>query len=117
MTTLAEYNKYGEDLERIMLLRTSPIAVKMLKTEADIPDGRPHILVVMCSCCNTLDSVLNWERIEQILNNLPGNLEVKRMDTVCDPGQWGEVKQILRESPANRLIIAACNPLIYCIML
>ena len=39
MTTIAEYNKYGEELERIILLRTSPIAVKMLKTEADIPEG------------------------------------------------------------------------------
>lgn len=39
MTTIAEYNKCGEDLERLLLLRTSPIAVKMLKTEEDISDG------------------------------------------------------------------------------
>ena len=38
MTSLAEFNKYGEDLERIMLLRTSPIAVKMLEKEMDIPE-------------------------------------------------------------------------------
>ncbi|MFC1948769.1 DUF169 domain-containing protein [Chloroflexota bacterium] len=37
MTTLKAYNSYGEDLERILLLRTSPIAVKMLEKEADIP--------------------------------------------------------------------------------
>jgi uncharacterized protein (DUF169 family) len=39
MTTLDEYHKYGEDLERLMRLRTSPLAVKMLKKEADIPPG------------------------------------------------------------------------------
>ncbi len=38
-SNLTEFNKYGEDLERIMLLRTSPIAVKMLEKEADIPKG------------------------------------------------------------------------------
>jgi len=39
VTTLGDYNRYGEDLERILLLRTSPIAVKMLEKEADIPQG------------------------------------------------------------------------------
>ncbi len=39
MPSIAELNKYGEDLERMVRLRTSPIAVKMLETEADIPEG------------------------------------------------------------------------------
>jgi uncharacterized protein (DUF169 family) len=37
MTTLSEFNQYGEDLEKYLMLRTSPIAVKMLEKEADIP--------------------------------------------------------------------------------
>jgi uncharacterized protein (DUF169 family) len=37
MTTIAEFNSYGEELERLLLLRTAPIAVKMLGKEADIP--------------------------------------------------------------------------------
>ena len=37
MTVLSEYNKYGEELEKQLMLRTSPIAVKMLEKEADIP--------------------------------------------------------------------------------
>jgi len=39
MTTIKEYNSYGEDLEKLLLLRTSPIAVKMLENEDDIPEG------------------------------------------------------------------------------
>ena len=39
MTTRIEFNRYGEDLERILLLRTSPMAVKMLEKEEDIPEG------------------------------------------------------------------------------
>lgn len=39
MTTLKEYNEYGAFLEDSLLLRTSPLAVKMLKTENDIPKG------------------------------------------------------------------------------
>jgi uncharacterized protein (DUF169 family) len=37
MSTLAEFNKYGEELEKYLILRTSPIAIKMLEKEADIP--------------------------------------------------------------------------------
>ena len=36
---LNTFNKYGEDLETGLVLRTSPIAVKMLEKEADIPKG------------------------------------------------------------------------------
>jgi uncharacterized protein (DUF169 family) len=39
MTTLSEYNQCGEELEKLLILRTSPLAVRMLETEADIPVG------------------------------------------------------------------------------
>ena len=38
MTTITEYRQYGEDLEKLLKLRTSPIAVKMLEKEEDIPE-------------------------------------------------------------------------------
>jgi uncharacterized protein (DUF169 family) len=51
MATVSEFNRYGEELEKSLILRTSPIAVKMLEKEADIPkeairpkkDRRYHI--------------------------------------------------------------------------
>jgi uncharacterized protein (DUF169 family) len=39
MTDISELNKFGEDLERILILRTSPLAVKMLEKESDVPEG------------------------------------------------------------------------------
>jgi uncharacterized protein (DUF169 family) len=39
MASLSEFNRYGEEIEKLMLLRTSPIAVKMLEKESDIPEG------------------------------------------------------------------------------
>ena len=39
MTTMDDLNRFGEELERMLMLRTSPIAVKMLESEADIPAG------------------------------------------------------------------------------
>jgi uncharacterized protein (DUF169 family) len=37
MATISEFNKYGEELETSLIMRTSPIAVKMLEKEADVP--------------------------------------------------------------------------------
>ena len=39
MLTVKDLKHYGEELENILGLQTSPIAVKMLKKEADIPSG------------------------------------------------------------------------------
>jgi len=35
----ATFNKYGTDLEKMLLLSTYPIAIKMLETESQIPKG------------------------------------------------------------------------------
>ena len=37
MPAIKDFNGYGEELERLLVLRSAPIAVKMLKSEADIP--------------------------------------------------------------------------------
>jgi len=37
MTTIAGFNSYGEELEKLVRLKTFPIAVKMLEKESDIP--------------------------------------------------------------------------------
>ena len=37
MASVTEFNIYGEQLENALILRTSPIAVKMLERESDIP--------------------------------------------------------------------------------
>jgi uncharacterized protein (DUF169 family) len=39
MPSIQEFNQYGEQLENLLGLQTSPIAVKMLEKEADIPAG------------------------------------------------------------------------------
>jgi uncharacterized protein (DUF169 family) len=39
MPAIKDFNRYGEELENRLGLQTSPIAVKMLEKEADIPEG------------------------------------------------------------------------------
>lgn len=39
MTSPAEFNTYGADLERLLLLRSYPLAIKMLKDESETPES------------------------------------------------------------------------------
>ena len=39
MPAIADYNRWGQELETSLKLSTSPIAVKMLEKESDIPEG------------------------------------------------------------------------------
>lgn len=39
MAKLSDLNSYGEEIERRLQLRTSPIAIKLLQKEGDIPEG------------------------------------------------------------------------------
>jgi len=39
MPDISEYRTYGEELERVLKLKTYPFAVKLLEKEADIPEG------------------------------------------------------------------------------
>jgi uncharacterized protein (DUF169 family) len=39
MPEIKDYNKYGEDLEKVLKLRFSPIAIKLLANENEIPEG------------------------------------------------------------------------------
>ncbi len=39
MPTISDYNRYGEEIEKALLLKNSLVAVKMLEKENDIPGG------------------------------------------------------------------------------
>ena len=39
MISVREYNEYGTFLESSLALKSSPLAIKMVKTEDDIPEG------------------------------------------------------------------------------
>jgi uncharacterized protein (DUF169 family) len=39
LTTLKQFQQYAGELEKILMLKTSPVAVKMLNKESEIPEG------------------------------------------------------------------------------
>jgi heterodisulfide reductase subunit A len=75
--------------------------------------GLPHVQVVLCSCGGHLDEALSWEQIKGQLKDHPAKVDVSRMEMVCNQDGWTGLKQMLRDAPANRVLLASCNPLVY----
>ncbi|MFH1992069.1 MAG: FAD-dependent oxidoreductase [Pseudomonadota bacterium] len=91
-----------------------PAAAKPEKLQTDVMwEAKPHLQIVLCTCGDTLNQVLEWDRIETELENLPGKMEVARIKTICDQKGWDQMTAMLRDGQANRLLLAACNPLVY----
>ena len=111
LTPLMKFNSYGEDLEKHLMLRTSPIAAKMLESEADIPEGalRPkkdrgyHFAQCQASALSRRDGVTvamlkedHWCPAAPLAyGNVP-------------PNQQGESYDCF---PLGKYVVPVCNPL------
>jgi uncharacterized protein (DUF169 family) len=65
MASQQEINTWGKELETLLILRTSPLAIKLLESEADIPEGavRPkRDLGCHLSQCQAF-AMSRWERV------------------------------------------------------
>jgi heterodisulfide reductase subunit A len=76
-------------------------------------EEKPQIQIVLCTCGDFLKPVLDWDRIKAELKNMPGRIEIARIKMICDQNGWDEMIAMLRNGTANRLLLAACNPLVY----
>lgn len=76
-------------------------------------EEEPHLQIVLCTCGDVLKPVLDWDRIKAELNNMPGRIDIARIKMICDQNGWDEMVAMLRTGRANRLLLAACNPLVY----
>jgi heterodisulfide reductase subunit A len=76
-------------------------------------EEKPQLQIVLCTCGDFLKPVLDWDRIKAELKNMPGRIEIARIKMICDQNGWDEMIAMLRNTTANRLLLAACNPLVY----
>jgi heterodisulfide reductase subunit A len=68
----------------------------------------PRVSVVLCRCKD-----LDLKNIEARVDRIPAVCEVKLVDDLCKPEGWQSLEDILKKSPANRLLIGACLPYVY----
>jgi heterodisulfide reductase subunit A len=77
--------------------------------QAETFKERPMVQVVLCECDGIPYASSLLDRLEFDLGKLHVGLSIIRLKLLCKGKGWDEVKRIIREGFANRLLFAACN--------
>ncbi|MBF0508036.1 MAG: response regulator [Deltaproteobacteria bacterium] len=79
----------------------------------DVSKELPKTFVAVCGCGQTLTNTVDITALNNSVNGLPSVERVYHGEKICVEEGWNELVQELRQSNANRVLIAACNPYLY----
>ncbi len=79
----------------------------------DVSREMPKVCVLTCACEGALSGAADLETLKKDLENQSGVDSFHQLDRICTREGWDEVREILENSDANRVLIAACMPYVY----
>jgi heterodisulfide reductase subunit A len=82
-------------------------------TRLDIARELPKILVIVCTCGETLLSGLDIDAVAQQLKNDPFVHRVELLQQTCTETGWNDLVELIRDHRPNRILIGACRPYVY----
>ncbi len=81
--------------------------------EANTGDEESKISIYLCKCGDIIPSAMDMEKVAEYAGNLPGVVSVEQVDYLCLLESVDKLKDSVKKSGANRVIIAACAPYRY----
>lgn len=101
--------------EAVSLLRSQQIATERTKRalKPGIIDEKIKIAVYLCKCGDIIPSVINYEKVSEYTRELSNIVDVEEIDYLCLPESIERLKESVKNSGANRVILAACAPYRY----
>ncbi len=101
--------------EAVSLLKgVSDTAVNKKSTKKAVPTSEEaKIAVYLCKCGDILPAVIDYEKVAAHARELPNITLVEEVDYLCMPESIEKLKDSVKNSGANRVIIAACAPYRY----
>ena len=79
----------------------------------DVSREIPRVLAVLCTCGGTLREAADLDSLPEWLKTRGLVSQVHTIDSVCTEEGWSELGETIRESDANRVLIAGCMPYVY----
>ncbi|MBW2029808.1 MAG: response regulator [Deltaproteobacteria bacterium] len=73
----------------------------------------PKIMVAVCTCGDVLREAIDLAELERWLRGTGPVSQVNFIDRICTPEGWDELRDIIANSAANRVLIATCMPYVY----
>jgi len=79
----------------------------------DVSREIPRILVVICTCNETLASVSDLKPLAKSLKTDPEVFAVEFISQTCTGGGWDHLIELVKSHQPNRVLIGACLPYVY----
>jgi heterodisulfide reductase subunit A len=99
--------------EMVHQLNISPIPTQQKQRRShlgEIFEQRPRVQVILDCDTATKPTGIHWDRIEQELCKLPGQVGISRLHSNTDTGSESPIQAALKETAANRFVFATNYP-------
>ncbi|MFH2220275.1 MAG: response regulator [Pseudomonadota bacterium] len=73
----------------------------------------PRVMVAVCTCGETLSSLMDQEQLVQRLEADPAVDQVLFLEQTCTAAGWDNLIELAEQHRPNRLLIGACLPYVY----
>jgi heterodisulfide reductase subunit A-like polyferredoxin/coenzyme F420-reducing hydrogenase delta subunit len=76
-----------------------------------MPEEKPKISVVLCSCGGALSEKIDLERLAEFARDLPDVVSVRTLTLLCRRGEERQaLEESLRKEKVDRVVFAGCSP-------
>jgi heterodisulfide reductase subunit A len=82
-------------------------------TFRDVSRELPKVLVTMCTCGGALSEAGELDALASWLKDHGSVSQVHFIDHICTREGWDELRETIKNSGANRVLIPACMPYVY----
>ncbi|MBW2065519.1 MAG: response regulator [Deltaproteobacteria bacterium] len=79
----------------------------------DVSRELPRVVAIVCTCGDVLKDILDLSELERWMTGISSVCGVSFIERMCTKEGWDEVANIIRNTGANRVLIAACMPYVY----
>jgi heterodisulfide reductase subunit A-like polyferredoxin len=97
-------------MELLASARNSLVTKKSYPDERDVTDEEPRIGVFVCHCGMNIASVVDVERVVEIVKSQPGVVTATHTMFTCSDTSLSSIKDTIREHRLNRVVVASCTP-------
>lgn len=79
----------------------------------DVSREVPRLAVALCTCSDSILPEAEWKGLQADLSRRSSVAQVVQVARLCTREGWEELKDKLKDSRANRVLLAACQPYLY----
>lgn len=73
----------------------------------------PRIGVFFCDCGQTIDGLLDYDRLRDFARQQEDVVFVDQARFLCSPGSLNKLSQDIKDQGLDRVVVAACSPRVY----